>query len=184
MMARRLGWILSILLLVAAVAGWGAFRFVEHHIAQNMRPPSFAPPKEAAVDFPFQTLDGKPMHLADMKGEVVLVDLWGTWCIQCVVEMPELQRLYDHFRHDPQVQFLVISRMDTPEKVEAYAHRNSFDLPFFTMPDADIPELMRFNQFPSTFVYAKDGRLVAEHAGAAHWADPSVINFLNQLKSE
>jgi thiol-disulfide isomerase/thioredoxin len=183
-MARRIGWILSILLLVAAAAAWGAFRFVEHRIAQNMRPPSFTQPKEASVDFPFETLDGKAVHLADMKGKVVLVDLWGTWCIQCVVEMPELQRLYDHFRHDPQVQFLVISRMDTPGKVKAYAHRNGFDLPFFTMSDGDIPELMRFNQFPSTFVYAKDGRLAAEHAGAAHWSDPSVITFLDHLKAE
>jgi thiol-disulfide isomerase/thioredoxin len=40
---------------------------------------------------------------------VVYLDLWGTWCIQCVAEMPTVQKLYDHYKGDSQVEFLIVS---------------------------------------------------------------------------
>jgi len=97
--------------------------------------------------------------------------LWGTWCIQCITEMPTVQKLYDHYRNDPQVKFLIISRMDSPSSVRSYAHRNRLDLPFYVTHDDDIPQSMHLNQFPSTFLYAKDGTLVSKHIGAADWSD-------------
>ena len=74
--------------------------------------------------------------------------------------------------------------MDSPARVKAYAKRNGYDLPFYTMADADIPQSMQLNQFPSTFLFAKDGSLMAEHAGAADWADPSVVTFVERLRDE
>lgn len=97
--------------------------------------------------------------------------------------MPTVQKLYNHYRNDPQVEFLIISRMDTPQAVRSYAKRNHFDLPFYVMDNDDIPESMRLNQYPSTFLYAKDGTLVSKHVGAANWAAPSVISFIDQLKA-
>ena len=181
-MVQRLGSAFVFFLLTAAVGAWLWLGLAERHIASRMRPPVFGSPKQVASDFAFETLDGKPKHLSDLRGKVVLVDLWGTWCIQCVVEMPKLQKLYSHFRNDPQVRFLVISRMDSPARVRAYAKQNGFDLPFYTMADSDIPQSMQFNQFPSTFLFAKDGSLMAEHAGAADWSDPSVITFMDSLR--
>jgi len=67
--------------------------------------------------------------------------------------------------------------------VERYAHRTGYTLPFYVTRDDEIPASMYFQQYPATFLYSKDGRIAAEHAGGADWADPSVLEFINNLKS-
>jgi hypothetical protein len=74
--------------------------------------------------------------------------------------------------------------MDTPSAVRSYARRNHLDLPFYITHDDEIPPDMQLNQFPATFLYAADGRLVSKHVGAADWSDRSVIAFIDQLKQQ
>ncbi len=173
------GVVLSVCLGVLAVGAF-LFHLVKKKVSTNA--PHLVVQSTPAADLTFQTLDGQIRHLTDFKGKVVFLDLWGTWCIQCVAEMPTVQALYSHFRNDPEVVFLIVSRMDTPQAVERYAHRNGFTLPFYVTRDADIPASMYFHQYPATFLYSKDGMLAAEHAGGADWADPSVFKFVDDLK--
>ena len=161
-----------------------AFKFFQHRIAAREHAPHLQLHPEPATDLVFRTLDGQPQHLLPIHHQVVFVDLWGTWCIQCVAEMPTVQQLYNHYRNDPQVKFLIISRWDTPSGVRRYAHHHNFDLPFYVTRDNDIPPSMWLNQFPSAFIYAGNGTLVAKHTGAANWSAPSVIAFIDQLKSQ
>lgn len=167
-----------------AAGAWGAWSWIVHRIEIRERAPHLEVMADAkpAPDMRFETLEGQERHVSDYRGKVVVLDLWGTWCIQCVAEMPSLQRMYDRYRHDPDVQFLIVSRMDTPQKVRSYARRGHFDLPFFVTEDSDIPESMQLHQFPSTFVIDKQGTLVSQHAGAADWSAPGVATFLDDLK--
>jgi len=169
---------------MAAVGFAILFKLAERRIAGRMQPPELARVDEPASDLVYSTLDGQTEHLAAAKGQVVFLNLWGTWCIQCVAEMPTVERLYEHYKGDPQVRFLIVSRLDSPGRVRAYARRNHYDLPFYTMRDEDIPQSMQFNQYPSTFVFAKDGRLVAHDVAAADWSDGSVIAFIDSLKAQ
>ena len=186
-MSKILGRIaLSIILLIVVAASVVllGFKFFQHRIAAHEHAPHLQFHPEPASDLVFRTLDGQPQHLLPTKNQVVFVDLWGTWCIQCVAEMPTLQTLYNHYRNDPQVKFLIISRWDTPASVRRYAHRNHFDLPFYVTRDNEIPPSMWLNQFPSAFIYAKDGSLISMHTGAADWSAPSVISFIDHLKTQ
>lgn len=170
--------------LLAACFGLLFFKFVQRRIAANMQPPHLTQSPEPANDLTYWTLDGRPQHLGSAKGQVVFLDLWGTWCVQCVAEMPTVQRLYDHYKGDPQVKFLIVSRLDSPSAVRFYARRNHLELPFYVTHDEDIPQSMRLNQYPATFIYAKDGSLVSKHVGAADWSDSSVISFIDHLKEQ
>jgi len=172
--------LLSLCLAAVAVGGF-LFHLVKKRVSANA--PHLLLQSTSAADLTFWTLDGQARHLSDFRGKVVFLDLWGTWCIQCVAEMPTVQELYSHYRSDPEVVFLIVSRMDTPQAVERYAHRNGFTLPFYVTRDADIPASMYFHQYPATFLYSKDGRLAAQHAGGADWADASVVKFVDELKS-
>jgi thiol-disulfide isomerase/thioredoxin len=163
-----------------AILGW---KYVEHRIALREQAPDLVRIHQAADDFPFRTLDGNAERLSDMKGKVIFVDLWGTWCIQCVAEMPTVQDLYNHYRNDPDVAFLIISRLDSPATVRRYAQRHHYDLPFYTMDDTSIPASMQLNQFPATFLYAPDGSLAARHTGAADWSSPQVVAFIDGLEN-
>jgi len=177
---------LSIILFVvigASVALLG-FKLVQHHIAANEHAPHLRMHPEPATDLTFRTLDGQPQHLLPTNNRVVFLDLWGTWCVQCVAEMPTVQSLYNHYRNDPQVKFLIVSRLDSPATVRSYARRNHFDLPFYVTHDNEIPAAMQLNQFPETFILAKNGTLISKHTGAANWSAPSVISFIDQLKTQ
>jgi thiol-disulfide isomerase/thioredoxin len=85
-----------------AVLGW---QFIQHRIALNEQAPGLVRINQSADDFPFRTLDGNIEHLSAKKGKVVFVDLWGTWCIQCVAEMPAVQKLYDRYRNGSRCHF-------------------------------------------------------------------------------
>jgi thiol-disulfide isomerase/thioredoxin len=186
-MGRRLKRVVVSLLslvLVGACAGLLLFKLAERKIAGTMRPPHLERQPEVASDLTFRTLDGEVHHLSASKGQVVFLDLWGTWCIQCVAEMPTVQRLYDHYKNDSQVKFLIVSRMDSPAAVRSYARRNHLSMPFYVTEDQDIPPSMQLNQYPATFILAKDGSLVSKHVGAADWSDGSVVSFIDQLRTK
>lgn len=172
------------LLLITAVAGVLLFKLVENRLAARMQPPALQREPAPAPDLAYRTLDGQVEHLSATKGQVVFLNLWGTWCIGCVAEMPTVQRLYDHYRDDPQVKFLIVSRLDPPERVRVYARLNHYNLPFYVTQDQDIPAALQFNQYPATFIFAKDGTLVSKHLGAADWSAGSVIQFIDRLKGK
>ena len=180
--AKKIVIIFALLLAFAGISALLALRFIEHRIALNAHAPHLVRIAEPAADFPFRTLDGKLERLSAAKGKVVFLDLWGTWCIQCVAEMPTIQALYNHYRSDPDVTFLIVSRLDSPAAVRNYARRNHLDLPFYTTDDADIPPSMQLNQYPATFLYEPDGAMAAMHTGAADWSAPAVITFIDSLK--
>src|ERR1035437_10459745 len=60
-------------------------------------------------DFAYHTLDGEEQHLMASQGKVLFVNRWGTWCAGCVAEMPSIQKLYDHYKADPNVKFFIIA---------------------------------------------------------------------------
>jgi len=181
---KRTASVLLLLVLLAASSALLLFKLVQHKVAKNMRPPHLKLSLEPASDLTYRTLDGTPLTLSSTKGQIVLLDLWGTWCVQCVAEMPTVQKLYDHYKNDPKVKFLIVSRMDKPSAVRSYARRNHLDLPFYITHDDEIPPAMQLNQFPATFLYAADGTLVVKHTGAADWSDASVISFIDRLKQQ
>lgn len=172
----------AIIFIVLAAAGLLAFfKIAQHRIASRLAPPVLQRESTNVPDLPYRTLDGALRRVSASKGKVVFLDLWGTWCVQCVAEMPTVQKLYNHYRDDPDVEFLIVSRLDSPGAVRSYASRNHLNLPFYVTRDDDVPGSMYLGQFPATFIYARDGSIVAHHAGASDWSDKSVIKFLDEL---
>jgi thiol-disulfide isomerase/thioredoxin len=164
---------------VALFLGWAL-----HRVRSRMPTPKLDTESLAVGDLQFETLDGKSQHLATFKGKVVFLNLWGTWCIPCVAEMPTVQELYNHYRGDPSVQFLIVSRLDPPSHVQWYADHFGYTLPFYVTRDQDIPDSMQFHQYPATFVFGRDGRLVSKHIGPANWSGSTVISLIDRFKAE
>lgn len=172
------------LIVLGLVGLFAFFKIVEHRIASRLAAPVLQRESLTVPDLPYRTLDGEMRLVSASKGKIVFLNLWGTWCIQCIAEMPTVQRLYDHYRNDPNVEFLIVSRLDSPRAVRSYASRNHLHLPFYVTRDEDVPGGMYLGQFPATFIYARDGTIATHHAGASDWADRAVIRFVDQLKAE
>ena len=122
-----------------------------------------------------QDRDGKMINMASFKGQVIVVNLWATWCPPCVAEMPSFQKLYDDY--GDKVVFLFVAN-DEPEKVERFLAKNGYELPvFFQISMA--PEEMNSNALPTTYMIDSEGNIVASKTGAADWDSGKVRSLLD-----
>lgn len=112
------------------------------------------------VDFSLKDLDGKTWKLSDLKGKVVLVNMWATWCPPCRKEMPDLVALSERFK-DQGLVVLAIS--DEEDKVvRPYVAEHKLTFPVLLDPGRKVNEAYRVDGIPKTFVYDRKGKLVIQ----------------------
>lgn len=125
-----------------------------------------------APDFRAATIDGSAREkgIADYHGEVVLINLWATWCGPCVVEMPSIQRLYDRFRDDG-LRVVAIAVDDPPfvERVRAFVSERNFTFEVLHEGSGRVEAAYQSAGIPATFLVGRDGRIRKLHLGAADW---------------
>ena len=114
----------------------------------------------AKADFTLNDLDGKSWTLRDLRGKVVLVNFWATWCPPCRKEMPDLDALYKKFKD----RGLVILAIDDEEvgKIKPYLAEHPVAYPILLDPGRKTNEVFRIDGIPKSFVYNREGKLVAQ----------------------
>jgi peroxiredoxin len=112
------------------------------------------------ADFTLSDLQGKAWHLRDLSGKVVLVNFWATWCPPCRKEMPDLQALYDRFKEKG---FVVLSISDEETaKVSPFIAEHKISYPVLLDPGRKINDEFIVEGIPKSFVYDREGKLVAQ----------------------
>ena len=112
------------------------------------------------ADFTLTDLQGKTWHLRDLQGKVVLVNFWATWCPPCRKEMPDLQALYDKYKDEG---FVVLAISDEElGKVGPFIAERKISYPVLLDPGRKVNELFQVEGIPKSFVYDRDGKLVAQ----------------------
>ncbi|HME00776.1 MAG TPA: TlpA disulfide reductase family protein [Terriglobia bacterium] len=112
------------------------------------------------ADFTLTDLDGTPWTLKDLRGRVVLVNFWATWCPPCRKEMPDLQTLYTRFKEQGLV-ILAISD-EAAGKVRPFVAEHNVTYPVLLDPGRKVNELFQVEGIPKSFVYDRNGRLAAQ----------------------
>lgn len=114
----------------------------------------------AKVDFTLTDLEGKSWTLRDLRGKVVLVNFWATWCPPCRKEMPDLDALYKKFKD----QGFVILAIDDEEvaKIKPYLAEHPVTYPVLLDPGRKANDMFRIDGIPKSFVYDREGKLVAQ----------------------
>jgi peroxiredoxin len=116
--------------------------------------------KRQTADFTLQDLQRKPWHLRDLKGKVVLVNFWATWCPPCRKEMPDLQALYDKYKDQG---FLVLSISDEEmAKVSPFIADRKITYPVLLDPGRKVNDAFVVEGIPKSFVYDREGKMVAQ----------------------
>jgi peroxiredoxin len=112
------------------------------------------------ADFTLTDLQGKAWHFQDLRGKVVLVNFWATWCPPCRKEMPDLQTLYDRFKDKG---FVVLSISDEESaKVAPFIAEHKTTYPVLLDPGRKINDEFIVEGIPKSFVYDREGKLVAQ----------------------
>jgi len=112
------------------------------------------------ADFTLTDLQGKAWHLKDLRGPIVLVNFWATWCPPCRKEMPDLQSLYAQFKNQG-VVVLSISDEESA-KVSPFVAERDITYPVLLDPGRKVNEEFKVEGIPKSFVYDRDGKLVAQ----------------------
>ena len=112
------------------------------------------------ADFTLADLDGKTWTLKDQRGRVVLLNFWATWCPPCRKEMPDLEKLYQQFKGQG-LMILAISD-EGPSKVRPFIAQQKVTYPILLDPGRKVNELFQIQGIPKTFVYDRNGKLVAQ----------------------
>jgi peroxiredoxin len=112
------------------------------------------------VDFTLTDIQGKNWTLSDLRGRVVVVNFWATWCPPCRKEMPDLESLYIRFK-DQGLVVLAISDEDAT-KVKPFIARQKFTYPILLDPGRRVSDLYQIDGIPKTFIYDREGKLIAQ----------------------
>jgi len=112
------------------------------------------------ANFTLTDLRGKTWTLRDLRGKVVLVNFWATWCPPCRKEMPDLEILYRRFGQ----QGLVILGISDEEaaKVKPFVEQQKVTYPVLLDPGRRVNELFQIEGIPKTFIYDREGKIVAQ----------------------
>jgi thiol-disulfide isomerase/thioredoxin len=130
----------------------------------------------------FRDVKGKVIDLGDLKGKVIFLNFWATWCPPCIAEMPGVNKLYEKFRHDNDVVFILADADGDLLKSQKFMDRKKFGLPVYAVA-AEIPEVLFQGSLPTTIVFDKKGRIMYNEAGAANYGNQKFIEFIHRLKT-
>jgi cytochrome c biogenesis protein CcmG/thiol:disulfide interchange protein DsbE len=119
---------------------------------------------EKAPSFTLQTFDGQTVNLADLRGKVVLVNFWASWCIPCEQEAPALENTWRQYQ-DRGVVFVGVDYVDT--ETEARGFLSHFDVTYPNGADLGtrISQAYRIRGVPETYIVDKNGMLRATFIG-------------------
>jgi peroxiredoxin len=116
--------------------------------------------KRQQADFTLTDLHGKTWNLKDLRGKVVLLNFWATWCPPCRKEMPDLEALYLKFK-DQGLVVLAISDEDAA-KVSPFLAERNITYPVLLDPGRKVNEQLEIDGIPKSFIYDRGGKLVAQ----------------------
>ena len=133
------------------------------------------------ADFTLPDLQGRSVQLAALRGKVVFVNVWATWCPPCVEEMPTIQRLYERL-HGQGLEILAVSLDALGAQVVASFMRTR-QLSFPTLLDTTnlVQRLYRTTGVPESFIVDKRGILVEKVVGPRDWTHPQLLAQFERL---
>ena len=115
---------------------------------------------DVAPDFTVTMLDGRTIKLSELRGNVVMVCFWATWCPPCREELKHVQKeIIDRFKGKDFV-FLPISRGEKKATVEAFREKNGYKFAMGLDPNQSIFKLFASNYIPRNFLIGKDGKII------------------------
>jgi len=138
-----------------------------------------------APDFSLHHRNGTPYRLSELRGKVILVNFWATWCPPCRAELPTLQRAWERLKGKDFV-VLAITVDENEQAIDKFFLTLSHAVTFPVLTDAhmDAAQFWPLRGLPATFLVDKTGHVSHVVHGALDWSSPELIRLLERLLQE
>ncbi len=139
---------------------------------------------ELVPDLELVSLDGEKASLASLRGRAVLLNLWATWCLPCIQEMPELAALHErHGKEGLAVVGVSIDGADAAAKVRRFVFERKVPFAVWLDPEMRLPRACRVPGLPATFIVDREGRIVLRRDRPIVADEPALQKALSQALS-
>ncbi len=155
--SKRATWHWAMALLVALSVAWIALSRADP-VSMGEGAAADPLPRKGYVapDLRLQTLNGEMVSLSDLRGQVVILNFWATWCPACRTEMPALDQVYRAY-HDQGLEVVAVNVQEDPAGTEAFVQELGLDLPVLVDLDGTVSTRYRVTSLPTTYVIDRAG---------------------------
>ncbi len=152
------------------------------HATQGDEIESYTKTGQQMPSFTFKSLDGRESKLEDLRGKVVLVNFWATWCGPCRVEMPRLEKeVWRKHKSSPDFAMVAIAREQTAEEITPFRKEFGFTFPMASDPKREIFKLFGNGGIPRSYVVGRDGQILFQSMG---YTPPEFDRMKRVIESE
>lgn len=120
------------------------------------------------VEIELKDLDGQPVSLSDFKGKIVFLNFWTTWCFDCRIEMPQMEKLHQKLKKKD-FAMVTVNLQEPVSQVKRFF--KNFNLTFTSLLDSDgeVGARFRITAIPTTFILDKQGVIIGKAVGPRNW---------------
>jgi peroxiredoxin len=136
---------------------------------------------DQAPEFSLRSFEGASVSLRDLRGKVVMVHFWATWCPPCVEEIPALDRLYRSIKGKEFEMLAVSVDEGGAGAVASFIQRNRLSIPVLFDPQQTVARLYGTSKFPETYIIDRNGVVSYKAIGPKDWTDPSNIQIVKNI---
>ena len=134
-----------------------------------------------APDFSLEGLNVKTVQLGALKGNVIFLNFWATWCDPCKDEMPSMETLYQRYKEKDFVLLAISVEEKNPEPARKFIQKNRYRFPVLLDPAGKTLDLFQIHRLPATVIIDKKGRMVGRAIGPRDWSAPEVFSLIDQM---
>ena len=176
-------YVVAVTLIISSVISFHALAAWEppklgHQMTQVSKP-------IVAPDFVLDDIDETPFNFSQLKGKVVLLNFWATWCPPCVREIPSMEMLYQKFKNKG-FTVLAVNQMEDGDTVFSFTGQLSLDPTFTVLFDktSKVSRRYRVNGLPTTYLIDKKGMIRYRAIGGRKFNHPNIEKIIQQLLVE
>jgi thiol-disulfide isomerase/thioredoxin len=132
------------------------------------------------VEVELKDVGGRSVSLSDFKGKIVFLNFWTSWCFDCRIEMPHMEKLHQKFK-DKDFEMITINLQESASQVEQFFKK--FKLTFTALLDSDgkIGAHFRITSIPTSFILDRDGIIIGKVMGPRKWDDKRAFALFEHL---
>lgn len=174
-----MGLIIVILLVSPDARSWVIRQLMHTGLYNAKMEKKAAPLPQMETGFDFEDEKGNIQNTSSLRGKVVFINFWASWCPPCRAEFPSIETLYSTFKNNSDIFFVMINEDDDWAAGRNFLEKKHYITPMFKIRSAVSPALYN-GTLPTTLVLDKSGKVVFRHEGFANYASE---DFISQIKT-